>query len=62
MKEIGGYLELERFSFPMLHEGALALNSGSRCLSYLIQARNIQRLAIPSFMCSCVRMFVKPKE
>ena len=27
-KEIGGYLELERFSGPMLHEKALALSSG----------------------------------
>ena len=32
-KEIGGYLELERFSGPMMHEDALALSSGRACLS-----------------------------
>ena len=38
-KEIGGYLELERFTGAMLHEGALALSSGRACLSYLIEQR-----------------------
>ena len=36
MKEIGGYLELDTYSLPMLHGDALALNSGRACLQYLI--------------------------
>lgn len=54
MKEIGGYIELERFSMSMLHEGALALNSGRNALAYLIRARGIKRLLLPRFLCDSV--------
>lgn len=54
MKEIGGYIELERNFLPLLHEGALALNSGSNCLAYLIRAKGIRKLLIPRFLCDCV--------
>ena len=54
MKEIGGYIELERFSLPMLHEGALALNSGRNALAYLIRARGIKKLLLPRFLCDSV--------
>lgn len=54
MKEIGGYIELERNYLPMLHEGAIALNCGSSCLAYLIRARGIRTLRIPYFLCDCV--------
>lgn len=53
-KEIGGYLELERFTGPMLHEGALALSSGRACLSYLIEQRGIRKIALPDFNCGVV--------
>ena len=54
-KEIGGYLELERFGGGLLHEGALALNSGRACLAYLIKQRGIKKLALPGFICDVVR-------
>ena len=54
MKEIGGYIELERNFMPLLHEGAVALNSGSNCLAYLLRAREIKTLLVPRFMCDCV--------
>lgn len=54
MKEIGGYIELERNFLPMLHEGALALNCGSNCLAYLLRARKIKKIRIPGFLCDCV--------
>ena len=40
MKEIGGYIELERNFLPMLHEGALVLKCecGSDRLTYRILA------------------------
>ncbi len=54
MKEIGGYLELETYHLPMLHEGALALNCGRNALAYLLKARRIARLFIPRFICDSV--------
>lgn len=53
-KEIGGYLELERFSGLMLHEHALHLESGRACLSYLIEQRGIRKLLLPDFVCDVV--------
>ena len=53
-KEIGGYLELEHFTGPMLHEEALALSSGRACLSYLIEQRGIRRIALPDYNCDVV--------
>ena len=44
MKEYGGYIELDTYSLPMLHEGAKALNCGRNCLAYLIEARGIRKL------------------
>ena len=53
-KEIGGYMELERFTGPMLHEEALALSSGRACLSYLIEQRGIRAIALPDYNCDVV--------
>lgn len=53
-KEIGGYLEMERFSGPMMHEDALALSSGRSCLSYLIEQREIRKILLPDFLCDVV--------
>ncbi len=53
-KEIGGYMELERFSGPMLHEGALALSCGRAGLSYLIEQRGIRKIALPDYNCDVV--------
>ena len=52
--EIGGYLEMERFTGPMLHEEALALSSGRACLAYLIRQKKIRRMALPDFICDAV--------
>lgn len=54
MKEYGGYIELDTYRQPMLHDGALALNCGRNCLAYLIEARHIRKLVIPYFMCDSV--------
>ena len=53
-REIGGYLELERFSGPVLHGGALALSSGRACLSWLIRRKDIHRILLPDFLCDVV--------
>ena len=54
MKEIGGYIELDTYRLPMLHEGAIALNCGRNALAYLLKARNIKRLWVPRFICDSV--------
>lgn len=53
-REIGGYLELERFGGREYHDGALALNCARNCLVYLIGARGIGRVWVPAFLCSSV--------
>ncbi|MBN1069259.1 hypothetical protein DVW02_14885 [Clostridium botulinum] len=55
MKEIGGYLELDQYSLPILHQEALALNCGRNTLAYIIEARNIKKLCIPYFLCDSVK-------
>ena len=54
MNEIGGYIELDTYHLPMLHEGAVALNCGRNALAYLLKAREIKRLWIPKFICDSV--------
>ena len=55
MKEIGGYIELDRVNGAMLHEGARALNCGRNALAYLIEAKNIKAIALPYYLCTSVR-------
>ena len=61
-KEIGGYLELERVTGPMLHGKALALSSGRACLSYLIEQRGIRKIALPDFNCDVVEAVCRAHE
>ncbi len=53
-REIGGYLELERFSGKPYHEEAVALNSGRGCLAYLVELREIRRMRVPDWLCASV--------
>ncbi len=54
MKEIGGYIELDTYRLPMLHEQALLLNCARSALAYLIRARGIKKLYIPKLVCYVV--------
>lgn len=54
MKEIGGYIELDTYSLPMLHESAIGLNCGRNGLVYLIRSRQIKKILMPWFMCDSV--------
>lgn len=54
MREIGGYIELDSYHLPMMHEGAIALNCGRNALAYLLRARRIKKLWIPRFICDSV--------
>lgn len=54
MKEMGGYIEFERYSGGEYHENCIALNSGRNCLRYLLRAKKIKKLALPKWICSAV--------
>ncbi len=56
-REIGGYLELERFSgqpYRRAEDGVIALNSGRACLEYLIELRGIRSIWLPDWLCDSV--------
>lgn len=53
-KEIGGYIELDSYHGELLHDSALALNCGRRCLTVLIRGKSIRRLLLPRFICDSV--------
>lgn len=55
MKEIGGYIELDNYNLPVLHEQAVALNCGRNCLRYLIRAEKIKKIYLPYFLCDSVK-------
>lgn len=58
MKEIGGYIELDKYRLPMLHSNAIKLNCARNALAYLIEAYSIKKIAMPKFMCdSCECVF-----
>ena len=54
MKEIGGYIELDSYTLPMLHEGTIALNCGRNALAYLINKKGIKKILLPKFLCASV--------
>ena len=59
LKEYGGYIELDTYKLPMLHDDAIALNSGRNALAYLLEAKNIKKLVIPYFLCDSVPELLK---
>lgn len=54
VKEIGGYIEFEKYHGKMLHSDGIKMNCGRNCLAYLILAREIRKLVLPYYMCCSV--------
>lgn len=54
MREMGGYLELERFDGEEYHAGAFAFNTATNALLWLIEQREIRRLWLPDYLCCSV--------
>lgn len=52
MREIGGYIELDSYSGTMLHGDGIKLNCGRNALAYLIEAKSIEKMWMPKFMCN----------
>lgn len=53
-KEIGGYFGLEEFSGREYHQNLIGVNSGRNALLYVLKAKKIEKLYIPSFLCDTV--------
>lgn len=57
--EIGGYIELDNYHGGMYHDDLIALNCGRNCLAYLLEAKQIKKIALPAFLCETVKNAVK---
>jgi hypothetical protein len=54
MREMGGYLQLDRGVKPAYHKGAVALNSARNAVAYLKMAKTIKKLYLPYYLCASV--------
>ena len=54
MKEIGGYFELGGFKNKQYHENAIALNTATNAVIYLIKAKKIKKIHLPYYLCDCL--------
>lgn len=52
IKELGGYIELDTYTYPMLHDDGIKLNCGKNALAYLVETKDIRKIALPKFMCA----------
>lgn len=52
MREIGGYIELDKFTGNMLYDDGVKLNCGRNALEYLIITKEIRKMFVPKFMCN----------
>ena len=62
MREIGGYIEIDTFRLPMLHESAVKLNCARNALEYIVKAKNIRKMLMPKFMCNTCNMVLRELE
>ena len=56
MKEIGGYLELERLIDREYYPDLTAVNNARNALVYLIRIHGIRRIHLPYFLCESVEL------
>lgn len=54
MREIGGFIELDKYAGCVLHSEDISLNSGRNCLRLLIRKKAIRRLHVPKYLCACI--------
>jgi hypothetical protein len=62
MKEIGGYFGLEKLISNEYYNELIALNTGRNALLYLINARRINKLFIPWYLCNSISDMLKCKH
>lgn len=54
MKEVGGYLGLDTFIEKEYHSDVISLNSGRNALVYLFEAKKIDKIYIPYYLCDSI--------
>lgn len=54
MKEIGGFFELGDFKNKSYHYNAIALNTATNAVIYLIKAKKIKKIYLPYYLCDCL--------
>ena len=59
MKEIGGYLELDKFLNKPYHRDMIELNTGRNALIYLVKVKKIKKVYLPYFLCNSVGNMLK---
>lgn len=59
MKEIGGYLGLDCFGGEPYYSDLIPVNSGRNALLYVLQARQVEKLYIPRFLCDSISELCK---
>lgn len=59
MKEIGGFIEFERYSDNMLHKNGVKLNCGRNCLAYVFKVKKISKIYLPYFLCDSIEKICK---
>lgn len=55
MKEYGGYIELDRYAGEEYYKNLIKLNCGRSALAYLIEAKRIEKIYLPYWLCSSIR-------
>ena len=54
-REIGGYLQLERFGGGFFHDRAYRFNLGRTCAVHFLKEQNCRQVFLPSFCCDSLR-------
>jgi len=54
MKEIGGYLEFERFYGKEYHDGLFRFDSVRSALMFVVERRGYRKLYLPLYLCGCI--------
>jgi len=54
MKDIGGYFGLEKLISNEYYKDLIPLNSGRNSLLYILKARDVRKLYIPSYLCDSI--------
>lgn len=54
MEEIGGYFELGGYNSSLYHKEAIALNTATNAVIYLIKAQKIKKIYLPYYLCDCL--------
>ena len=62
MKEIGGYLEIEKNRGYEYHQDCIRLNTARNCLRYLIRNKNIKKIYLPYLLCSVIEAVCKEEH